>query len=339
MKKQSTKTHDLIIYKKWKLELSLDKGLINYNLINNRLQNSDVKYFDVINRELKPYFIKSNRKIKKFVTSFYDVPLIEKDEVIKHKLTQDIESQVTGISEEAYRNQTLMSLISKITYSVVAIQIQRNNSRLLKLSKELHSRWNIPVGVNAYFTPRMSQTLPLHFDNHEVFILQIYGTKKWQVLDADTKIKGKAKVLIDKVLTPGDMLFIPMGYYHQAVSEDETSFHMTFGLHGFPELIIKEWLERRYGFKKRKISKKQLSFYNSLYFFFRFPDNFKDSPYLIFENKNENKIIIFIEGHEIHLDKKYKKELKALLSGRDVESKPMIRMKKIFLKEKIICTN
>ena len=38
-----------------------------------------------------------------------------------------------------------------------------------------------PVQANAYFTPRDSQGLAVHHDTHDVFVLQLAGTKAWTI--------------------------------------------------------------------------------------------------------------------------------------------------------------
>lgn len=340
MKKKSIKNNKLTIYNKWQCKLSLDKALLGLNLLHKKPTNLDQPNFSAITRESTPYFIKANSTYKKFVKSFYSHPLVEKEDIIKHQLTLDLEADSESIPENLYKDLELASFIMQVTYSIVLIQIQRNNACLLELVEKLSTRWSVPVGINGYFTPGNSQTLQKHFDNHEVFILQIHGTKKWQVFDADPKCRGKQKIIIEKILNPGDMLYIPMGYYHQAVSGDATSFHMTFGLHIFADNIVKDWLKRHFKILDKKYSPKHMRSLNYLYFFYRYPKNYTDSPFLVFENIKEKKLVIFTENNEIHLDKIYKKELISLMAKKEIKSetssKEILRLKKFFLKEKIL---
>jgi hypothetical protein len=102
------------------------------------------------------------------------------------------------------------------------------------------------VGVNAYLTPKGSQTFPLHTDNHEVFVLQIHGEKVWR-LKALTQLPimrlsyakdlsyppgwgggdFEGQVIAEPHLRPGDVLYVPRGMPHCAVTQDKTSLHLT----------------------------------------------------------------------------------------------------------------
>lgn len=104
-----------------------------------------------------------------------------------------------------------------------------------------------PVQVNAYITPPMNQALAPHYDVHDVFVLQFAGRKGWRIHEPVWKLPlrhqpwndRKAAVtarsaeapLIDTVLEPGDMMYLPRGYLHSATSFDGVSGHLTIGVH------------------------------------------------------------------------------------------------------------
>ena len=103
--------------------------------------------------------------------------------------------------------------------------------------------------ANTYLTPPLSQAVPPHADDRDVLILQIYGKKHWQVYSnipipypypQEQVGKDGRKVppyvlngpcLIDCILQPGDALYMPRGYVHQAHTvSDEPSYHVTIAL-------------------------------------------------------------------------------------------------------------
>jgi hypothetical protein len=96
------------------------------------------------------------------------------------------------------------------------------------------------VSVNCYYTPKDSQTLPCHFDCHPVFIIQIYGSKLWKLYrpgpqkplyGEGSPVSPKSRSHISSfLLQPGDLLFIPRGFLHEAESVGSPSFHLTFGV-------------------------------------------------------------------------------------------------------------
>ena len=103
--------------------------------------------------------------------------------------------------------------------------------------------------ANTYLTPPDSQAVPPHADDRDVFILQIYGKKQWQVYKTipvpypyphEQVGKGGLEVppqvlegpcLIDCVLEAGDVLYMPRGYVHQAQTvSNAPSYHVTIAL-------------------------------------------------------------------------------------------------------------
>ena len=90
-----------------------------------------------------------------------------------------------------------------------------------------------------------------HFDFYDVFLVQGYGHRRWQLgqmCDADTefvpgqplKLLAELDVCFDEVLAPGDLLYIPPGLAHYGVAEDDC---LTYSL-GFRMPNAAEMVER-----------------------------------------------------------------------------------------------
>src|SRR5829696_3827062 len=101
-----------------------------------------------------------------------------------------------------------------------------------------------PAQANAYYTPRGSQGLPVHHDTHEVFVLQVAGHKRWLVYDPVFELplrnqRYKAELgppgdpVHDLTLAAGDVLYLPRGWMHEALTSDADSFHITVGVNGY----------------------------------------------------------------------------------------------------------
>ena len=104
-----------------------------------------------------------------------------------------------------------------------------------------------PAQLNAYFTPRHSQGLPVHHDTHDVFVLQVSGRKRWLVSDPVWELPLKhqryeramgapGETVLDVVLEAGDTLYLPRGWMHEALTSDEDSLHLTVGVNVVPWL-------------------------------------------------------------------------------------------------------
>jgi lysine-specific demethylase/histidyl-hydroxylase NO66 len=97
------------------------------------------------------------------------------------------------------------------------------------------------VQANAYYTPRDSQGLPVHHDTHDVFVLQLAGEKHWLVYEPawelplkeqrySSEMGAPGEPLHDVVLGPGDTLYLPRGWLHEAVTSVTDSLHLTVGV-------------------------------------------------------------------------------------------------------------
>jgi lysine-specific demethylase/histidyl-hydroxylase NO66 len=80
------------------------------------------------------------------------------------------------------------------------------------------------VQVNAYVTPPGARGFDVHRDDHDVFVLQVSGSKHWIVHDRDEQS------LIDHVLQKGQSLYIPAGFPHAATADASASAHLTVGI-------------------------------------------------------------------------------------------------------------
>jgi hypothetical protein len=105
-----------------------------------------------------------------------------------------------------------------------------------------------PCQANAYVTPASNRGFSAHYDVHDVFVLQLAGSKHWHVHapvhsdplrdqpwnDHAQAVAARARdepPLIDTVLRPGDAMYLPRGFLHSATALGEVSAHLTVGIH------------------------------------------------------------------------------------------------------------
>jgi len=97
------------------------------------------------------------------------------------------------------------------------------------------------VGANVYLTPPNSQGFAPHYDDIEAFILQVEGRKHWKVYPPRNNEETLPRLsspnfsqeeigqpFLDVTLEPGDLLYFPRGWIHQASTVDgQHSLHIT----------------------------------------------------------------------------------------------------------------
>jgi hypothetical protein len=125
--------------------------------------------------------------------------------------------------------------------TIVIQGLHVNRAETATFCRALEGALGHPVQANAYYTPRGSQGLAVHHDTHDVFVLQVTGRKRWLVYEpvfvlplkeqryrAELGLPGEP--VIDTVLAPGDTLYLPRGWLHEARTSDSDSLHLTVGV-------------------------------------------------------------------------------------------------------------
>jgi hypothetical protein len=132
--------------------------------------------------------------------------------------------------------------------TIVLQGLHLNWTPLARYARGLEARLGHPAQANAYYTPRHSQGLPVHHDTHDVFVLQVSGSKRWLVYEPVVELPlkdqryraedgGPGDVVLDVTLHAGDTLYLPRGWLHEALTSDEDSLHLTVGVNVYP------WIE------------------------------------------------------------------------------------------------
>lgn len=101
--------------------------------------------------------------------------------------------------------------------------------QIYRLNSSLQEYFTCMVGANVYLTPPNSQGFAPHYDDIEAFVLQVEGRKHWRVYAPRSEGETLPRVsspnysqdeigeaIMDVVLEPGDMLYFPRGFIHQA---------------------------------------------------------------------------------------------------------------------------
>jgi JmjC domain len=129
--------------------------------------------------------------------------------------------------------------------TVVLQGLHHTDRQLAKVANNLALALDHPTQVNAYLSPEGARGLDLHFDFHDVFVVQLGGCKRWRIWEplarTTNPIKGQHTIakpqfdelgdpLLDLTLSTGDCLYLPRGYPHSAETVDEASEHLTIGL-------------------------------------------------------------------------------------------------------------
>jgi Cupin superfamily protein len=154
--------------------------------------------------------------------------------------TEDISWRPGSFSQTAAVERTAAEYAAGATLVLQALHLHWPAAALY--CRDLEHRLGFPVQANAYLTPSAAQGFAVHHDTHDVFVLQVSGSKRWRlyepVLELPLKDQrwsadlGDPGPAIDEfTLEAGDTLYVPRGWPHEAETSDEEALHLTIGLH------------------------------------------------------------------------------------------------------------
>ncbi|HSS63139.1 MAG TPA: cupin domain-containing protein [Gammaproteobacteria bacterium] len=146
----------------------------------------------------------------------------------------------------------ILDLVETLTPGIAAV------------SRALTAATGSVVVCNAYCSFKSHQGFLAHFDTTDVFALHIEGSKVWRiyegVADHPVDIPGynsssltpeehssaRGSLAMEVEMTPGDLIYLPRGQYHEALASSESSLHLSFGANRATGLdfvsLLSRWL-------------------------------------------------------------------------------------------------
>lgn len=181
---------------------------------------------------------------------FDDLPGIEELDVLLSNTEMpathfDLAKDSKPIPKESYTAGAVVDMQRALSLhydgaTIILRALHNWNGSLQKLRMAAEAAFNVPAQVNVYLTPENNQSTPPHWDTHDLFILQLEGSKCWRLYESSRALPlederfregidfvGPLKSEI--ILERGDVLYLPRGAIHAPVSE-AYSVHASLGL-------------------------------------------------------------------------------------------------------------
>jgi len=137
--------------------------------------------------------------------------------------------------------------------TLVLDAVEELSAPLEELAAGLEQFFHERIQINAYAGWHTARGFDLHWDDHDVFILQVTGRKRWSVygmttphpLAGDSNPKPTGTPVWEATLEDGDFLYIPRGWWHVAIPLDEPTLHLTVGVHNRTGIDLLHWLTQQ----------------------------------------------------------------------------------------------
>lgn len=133
--------------------------------------------------------------------------------------------------------------------TIILPQLHLADPVLGEFCRAMEALLSCHVQTNIYLTPPHNQGFRTHYDDHDVFVLQVSGEKYWRLYDTpvENPYRGEGfrpddhkvgEPVEEFVLKAGECAYVPRGLMHDASTHgDEPSLHITLGL------IVKTWAD------------------------------------------------------------------------------------------------
>ncbi|MDI1327339.1 MAG: cupin domain-containing protein [Brevundimonas sp.] len=130
--------------------------------------------------------------------------------------------------------------------SLICGDVHELTPELKTVSRALSSTFAGLVGANVYCSFGGVHAFETHFDPHHVFAVQVEGEKTWRLYGnrADSPVdlptdrveaqrwfaRTRGPLMQEVHMRPGDVLYLPRGWYHDARTAEGASLHVTFSI-------------------------------------------------------------------------------------------------------------
>lgn len=172
--------------------------------------------------------------------SNYDIQMINANRKIHNNeycsvFKKDQIEVKTGIdlsrTQQIFRKEKSSLIINNVSNSSPEI-----DDFIFRLSKDLDGTCD----ANIFITPPgVSTSLGVHFDLNDIYVLQLYGSKRWEVYDSPIYLPHKpffyqrfdntspmGNKLFDIELNAGSLLYLPKGFVHNVSTTKNMSVHI-----------------------------------------------------------------------------------------------------------------
>ena len=229
----------------------------NWNKSFLKVEGDKNKFTDILDLRTFRTLIEDNAHL----LSFPQVTLFKNESMLNENMyTKKWKQRISGTLGFKEKISIDISKINSLLNNGVTIKISQfeiictNLKKYLNnFSDEVNSEM---IYINAFYSTASTKAFSPHFDEHDVFILQVYGEKMWEVFDSfqDNPLQEYRGALTDAFkqtqktefkLRQGDFLFVPRGMWHNVYSTNEPSLHLTIGIRTKTPIDLVYWIQER----------------------------------------------------------------------------------------------
>lgn len=215
----------------------------NFLLIKNAIDCQSFKWKDINN------ILDSTEASHNFIKIFQNGKIVPEEEYLKHNIE-------IGVRYPKFRKDKFYDLMENGS-TLVINRVNAHNSFIQDLSSSFAKFVMSQTLANGYFAFGGDGSFGDHWDTHDVFAVQLFGKKRWKLYtptfespltphtSKNYKHERPKEAILDCILEPGDCLYIPKGWWHNALPTEKETFHIAIGVHVPPVIDYITWVARK----------------------------------------------------------------------------------------------
>jgi ribosomal protein L16 Arg81 hydroxylase len=166
------------------------------------------------------------------------------------------ESKARRGQRRAYVDADAVDRLTAEGATLAVVAVDGDDRAVRGLVRSLEDELGDPISVNAYLSRSATKGFDTHWDDHDVFVIQVAGAKAWRVFgmstSSSTDDRGGAagpagEPIWSGEIGPGDVLYIPRGFWHDASTTQRPSLHLTLGVFRPTGVDLVHWLASTLG--------------------------------------------------------------------------------------------
>lgn len=136
--------------------------------------------------------------------------------------------------------------------TLILTRTEQLDAQVMDLSFAFQRFFQDRVRVTTFAAWKTENGFDTHWDDHEAFVLQVAGRKKWALYGPGKQYPlgddGRAHKnppptpVWEGILEQGDLLYMPRGWWHRAMPDEEPTLHITVGVYNSHGLDLMQYL-------------------------------------------------------------------------------------------------
>ena len=162
-----------------------------------------------------------------------------------------------GVNRRRINKEALYRLMGE-GGTLVMNRLELVSSTIRRLCMSVSELCGAPAIANGYVAFDGNGSFGKHWDTHDVFAVQLFGRKRWKLYEPTHPLPTRHQTsrhlkefcptmpVFDDVLEAGDVLYVPRGWWHEALPMGEETCHVAIGTHGPTLADYAVWCCQRY---------------------------------------------------------------------------------------------